>query len=341
MNDIARAQEFPAALYLEVTNRCNSLCATCVRTFDLAEPESDFDLQAVRDLCASFPAAAGPKRVVLNGVGEALLHRDLLEIVALFSGGGATVLFNTNAVTLTPKQTLALAEAGLDELRISIDGANRETYRLLRGIDALDRVVDNARRAALALREHHIDRPRLSIWFTATRQNIDELPEMVRLTHRVGIGELYFQRLVFRDGDAGFGAAHARHSLLRGQLERAELRSFEEAARVAAELGVTLRGAGDANDPRQALPVSPGSPRPWQACRRPSSSTYVTANGNVLPCCIAPFSTSDYDAITLGNLRDAPLAAIWRGERYQEFRRRFASDDPPDCCRRCGSDWSL
>lgn len=330
----------PETLYLEVTNRCNSLCQTCVRTFDLAEPEADFSLESVKRLLSSLPPGGAPKRVVLNGVGEALLHHDLVAIVGLFHQLGATVLFNTNAVTLSPALTLALAHAGLQALRISIDGASAKTYEALRGIPALERVVRNTSEAILALAEHNLTTPQVSIWFTATRQNIAELPDMVRLTHRVGARELYFQRLVFRDGESGFGAAHHKHSLLRGDVRLTQQRAIAEARTLAAELGIRLSGAGNASDPEQVLTSQAGD-RPWSGCRRPRSSTYVTANGNVLPCCIAPFSTTDYASITLGNLSEASLEQVWNGEVYQEFRKRFDSDNPPDCCRRCGLDWSL
>jgi len=330
----------PEVLYLEVTNRCNSLCVTCVRTFDLAEPEADFGIDGVRALIASLPRA--PRRVVLNGVGEALLHRHLVEIVALFHDAGAVVLFNTNAVTLTAGRVLALARAGLSELRVSIDGALPATYRALRGIDTLDRVVDNTRRAVEALKDSGLSSPRISFWFTGTRENIGELPEIVRLAHRIGVSEVYFQRLVFRDGDAGFGAARARHSLLRGGLAQAEETAFGEARALAAELGVNLAGSGSARDARAALPLAhAGGSRPWAGCRRPYTSSYVTANGNVLPCCIAPFSTADYGSIVLGNVRSSRLDTIWQSAAYAEFRRRFESSDPVECCRRCGTDWSL
>lgn len=332
---------FPETIYVEVTNRCNSKCATCVRTFDLAEPEGDLPLASIRRLVASFPPDSAPRRVVLNGVGEALLHRDLIPIVALFRSVGATVLFNTNAITLTPDLALALAEAGLAELRVSIDGARRGTYVALRGVDTLDRVADNTRAAVLALRAAGHAIPKISIWFTGTHTNVTELPEMVRLTHRLGVSELYFQRLVFRDDDRAFGEARPEASLARRALVDRERRAFAEARALAAELGVALAGAGNASDPETVVPPPSPGERPWSPCRRPRASTYITANGNVLPCCIAPFSTSDYESITLGNVAEHPLSAIWHGLRYEDFRRRFDSDDPVDCCRRCGTDWSL
>jgi hypothetical protein len=33
--------ELPTTLYLETTNRCDSLCQTCIRTFQTLEPPKD------------------------------------------------------------------------------------------------------------------------------------------------------------------------------------------------------------------------------------------------------------------------------------------------------------
>jgi radical SAM protein with 4Fe4S-binding SPASM domain len=68
---------------------------------------------------------------------------------------------------------------------------------------------------------------------------------------------------------------------------------------------------------------------------------YITANGNVLPCCISPFSSVDYDSIILGNVFKEPLAEIWSGSRYRNFRKQRQSATPPECCRGCGIQWSL
>jgi radical SAM protein with 4Fe4S-binding SPASM domain len=81
------------------------------------------------------------------------------------------------------------------------------------------------------------------------------------------------------------------------------------------------------------------SDRPWSGCTRPWRSTYVTANGNVLPCCIAPFATRDYEGLILGNAFERPISEIWSGAEYEAFRRAHASDDPPEPCRGCGTRW--
>ncbi len=326
-------------LYVEVTNRCNSLCTSCVRTYDLAEPEADLPLEQLTALAAGLAPEDRPKRVVLNGVGEATLHRDLPAIVALFSSLGASVLFNTNAVALTGRMAVQLAEAGLSELRISVDGASRDTYRRLRGIDALDRVLRNVVATREALERAGHDRPALSIWFTAARSNLREWPDMVRLTHAAGVPQLYFQRLVYRAGADGIGSATQEEALTAG-LDEDERRALAAARELARELGVEIRGSGASSGAEAVVELGDGS-RPWQACRRPYQSAYVTANGNVLPCCVAPFSTKDYAGIVLGRVPDTTLSEVFRGARYETFRRAFESDAPFDCCSRCGRDWAL
>jgi radical SAM protein with 4Fe4S-binding SPASM domain len=68
---------------------------------------------------------------------------------------------------------------------------------------------------------------------------------------------------------------------------------------------------------------------------------YVTANGNVLPCCFSPFTTDDYAGLVLGNAYNTPLETLWSGEAFRALRAALRSDDPPESCDRCGVCWSL
>src|SRR5256886_7256577 len=95
--DRANGRPTPREVYIEPTNRCNELCQTCPRTFFTREPEADLDLERFTAVLDQFP---GVERVVLHGVGEPLLARDLPAMVAEANRRGARVLFNTNALAL-------------------------------------------------------------------------------------------------------------------------------------------------------------------------------------------------------------------------------------------------
>jgi len=321
----------PRSLYLETTSRCNSLCETCILTFGGREPQKDLGWEDFRRVVDQFPVL---ERVLLHGIGEPLLNRDLSRMVGHLKARGATVLFNSNAITLSPKIARALIEAGLDELRVSLDASTPATYTRVRGVDAFDRVIGNLESLAALKRELPASRPRVSLWFTALKDTIEEIAGLVPLGVRTAASGIYLQRLVYN----GLGLATEAQSLHGCLREReAELiRTTEAAARAE---GIEFSASGAAAPEVSLVPSREG--QPWSACRRPWSLVYVTVHGNVLPCCIAPWITAHYDGIILGNLYREPLKDIWWGERYLGFRRELQTAAPPEPCRGCGVRWSL
>jgi MoaA/NifB/PqqE/SkfB family radical SAM enzyme len=124
-----------------------------------------------------------------------------------------------------------------------------------------------------------------------------------------------------------------------GILEARQAELIEQCEALAAELGVRFAASG-ATTPHESIAVK--GEAPWQGCYRPWTLMYITANGEALPCCIAPFATTDYARIMLGNVFERSLAAVWNGTRYQELRAAVLSDRPhPWPCQHCGVRWSL
>jgi MoaA/NifB/PqqE/SkfB family radical SAM enzyme len=322
----------PRSLYLETTNRCDSKCQTCIRTFRSLEPPADLSLAQVKSIAEQFPVL---ERVVLHGIGEPLLNREIFEIVAYLKSRAATVLFNSDAISLTLPRALKLIDSGLDEYRVSMDAATPETYRRVRGVDQFDRVVANVRRLVELEQERSRSAPRVSLWFTAARINLPELPAFVRLAASLGVPEVYVQRLVFNE----LGLATAENAL-HGRLRQQEQELLAQTEELASVLGLVLHASGLATPLTSLNGQEPGA-RPWAGCQRPWTLSYVTANGNVLPCCISPWVARDYAALILGHAFAEPFADIWNGERYRRFRNDFESESPPDPCRGCGLLWSI
>jgi len=176
----------------------------------------------------------------------------------------------------------------------------------------------------------------VSLWLTGLKETIDQLPEFVRLAHRIGVSEIHLQRLVFTP--EGQGLARARSALFE-KLDGQESKQLVEAAAVAEALGVRFNASG-ATEPATSLKRA-ADDQPWSLCRRPWTLMYFTAHGRAIPCCIAPFSMRGYDNFTLGDATQESLRQIWNGPRYQEFRRALLSDKPPVACASCGVRWSL
>ena len=321
----------PRSLYLETTSRCNSLCETCILTFGGREPQKDLAWPEFRTIVDQFPVL---DRVLLHGIGEPLLNRDLPRMVGHLKERGATVLFNSNVITLRPRLGRALIDAGLDELRVSLDATTPETYARVRGVDAFAKVVANLERFAGTKREAGAAHPRVSLWFTALRDNIDEIPGLVPLAQRVEAAGIHLQRLVYN----GLGLATAEQSLF-GRLRERETAVLQATETAAVAAGIAFDASGAATPEVSLTPTH--ADRPWSACRRPWSLAYVTVHGNVLPCCIAPFITQHYAGIILGNLYQQSLEEVWWGSRYLDFRSAIQTAVPPEPCRGCGVHWSL
>jgi MoaA/NifB/PqqE/SkfB family radical SAM enzyme len=329
----ARAEQPPVCLYLEVTNRCNLLCETCPRTFDTQEPPADMSWELFTRIIDQSPGVA---RAVLHGVGEPMLVRDLPRMIRYLKDRGVYVLFNTNGTLLSARTHQRLIDTGLDELRVSLDAADAATYRRVRGKDFFQRIVRDVGRFIAFQKQVGATTPRVSLWLTGLKETVQQLPDFVRLAARMGVTEVHLQRLVF--DEAGFGLARADSSLFE-QTQAEEQAAIEAAQTLGRALGVTMDASG-ATEPGVSLQRQQDE-QPWSTCRRPWSLMYFTAHGRALPCCIAPFSSREYDSYTLGDATQQTLREIWNGAAYQDFRANLLGPVPPHPCRNCGLRWSL
>src|SRR5258708_566481 len=315
----------PHCVFIEVMNHCNLLCETCPRTFTTYEEPQTLSWENFLKIVEQFPDM---ERAVLHGIGEPLLNKDLPRMISHLKAQGVYVLFNTNATLLTAEWSRALIESGLDELRCSIDGADPKTYAQIRGAPLLHKIIKSLTAFMRIHKEMAASTPRASVWMTGMKENIAELPALLRLAAQMGVPEVYVQRMVYTVDtlEAPPGMLDHDHGLFDDYNAEVE-RIIAEAEGLAAELGITFKASG-ATSPSKSLEASrEPDPHPWQACLRPWTTAYITANGNALPCCISPFATSDYESLKLGNVFEQPFVKIWNDQRYQKWRRELRSEE--------------
>jgi putative metalloenzyme radical SAM/SPASM domain maturase len=132
------------------------------------------------------PALSRLEALILNGIGEPLLHASLerfIEIARQKMPENGWVGFQTNGQLLTAKRAIALAHAGVDKVCLSSDAVTRETFRAMRaGGDraAVDASIDALQAAARSCGR----RISLGVEFVATRDNIEELPHLLHWAAR-------------------------------------------------------------------------------------------------------------------------------------------------------------
>ena len=347
----------PRVIFIEATNRCNLLCETCPRTYFEREPLKSLSLAEFIQIAEQFPEM---RQVELHGIGEPLLNRELPEIIRYLKGRGVKVVTNSNGTLLNAHWQTALVENGLDGYRCSIDGARPETYARIRGADLLSKLMDGLGGLVETKKRLGAANPEISIWCVASRENLDEMPELIRLAARLEVPEVYLQRLVYfasepeaqygmatKDlvifGEAVFSPANGETPTGAAPTLSAEYQDqvIAECEALSLELGVRFRASGG-RDPRSSLAAARQADfTPWQECLRPWMTAYITANGNCLPCCISPFATHDYESLLMGNLFQQPFEEIWNNERYRQWRAALMSRAPHKACAGCGVYWSL
>jgi radical SAM protein with 4Fe4S-binding SPASM domain len=143
----------PYSLHVFPTHYCNFKCAYCLHSLpqekldrlSFKKQHMPFSLytKAIDDL-AEFPNRL--KALIFAGHGEPLIHPHLVEMVKYAKDERVAdrVEIVTNASLLTPERSDRLIAAGLDRLRISVQGISREKYREVSGVNLdFQRFVEN------------------------------------------------------------------------------------------------------------------------------------------------------------------------------------------------------
>lgn len=307
----------PITIDLEPTVRCNLACEMCqVASWDRRVP--DLTLDDFKLFVERIPTVM---KIKLQGMGEPLLNRTLFDMVNYASTKGIRVETNTNGTLLNERICHEILDSGLGSISISLDGATAQTFERIRARAKFTRVVKNIERL-LALRGKSRV-PEVRIWMLGMRENIHELPDVIRLCRELGVDHLTLQHdLVFWGKEDWLRRLSSRALRDDPETERA----VHEATLLARRIGLPFRCYRG-----NRLSVAKGIRCPW-----PWYSVLVTADGYVCPCCVA----ADPRVIHFGDLRSQRFEDIWNSTQYQLFRRELRAGNIPTFCRGCYEDYN-
>lgn len=149
--------------------------------------EADMPLTTFRRLEPLFP---GIRTLILNGIGEPLLHPELENMIRMARQqmpSEASVGFQTNGLLMDKVRAVSLVEAGMDRICISVDGVRADTFRKIRGEE-----IQGVQRAFEALSYAKKQQPRnhrsvnVGMEFVLSRDNMAELPKTLQWAARQG-----------------------------------------------------------------------------------------------------------------------------------------------------------
>ncbi|HVX59685.1 MAG TPA: radical SAM protein [Pirellulales bacterium] len=325
--------KLPEYLQLEPVGQCNLRCQMCAIQFRQDGPSNGspafMEFETFVRIVEQFPAL---KHLHLQGLGEPMMHPRFFDMAAHAASRGIRVTTNSNMTLLsTEKRAARCATCGLDCIHVSIDGATPESYARIRKQGRLQRVIRNLDLLVNARAQAGGARPELRLVTVVMRQNLHELPDLVRLAARWSVRSMFVQHLCHDFSESTLPDRYLpmrqfvdQQTLLGEDLQSIETH-FSAARSAAAECGIELR--------LPTLGGKAGSAGAGGGCRCdwPWSGAYISYDGSAMPCCMI----STPDRLNFGNYKREDASTLWNSRDYQTFRDRLASDDPHELCRSC------
>jgi pyrroloquinoline quinone biosynthesis protein E len=305
----------PITLDIENVSRCNFRCTMCVVSdWDKGRRAEDLPLEAFKKL---IDEQYGLVEIKLQGIGEPTMQGDdFFAMIRYARERYIWVRTTTNASLLHLKESWRkLIDADPNEVQISIDGADAETFQSIRRGSVFKQVVENCKRINDFCREKDV-RP-TKMWTVVQRENVDHCERLVDLAAELGFRSHVF---AFYLSDWGIESWRDRNDGVAARQAMSTERMLDLAAR-GAEQGVDVRFW---DTQQKYSTASPDRLCPW-----PFERSYFSSDQRVSPCCFV--GNPDVYEIGAGE----SMTEVWTSDDYAEFRRAHLEGRVPRICRSC------
>lgn len=320
---------YPNYVYLEPTTRCNLGCLYCGRThWKTRDKHRDLSFELFERVVKEL-SEIGVKGVVLQLVGEPLMHPHILDFVARSKSLGLATVLTTNMSLLTPEIAERLVRCGHDSISVSIDSIDPAVFNDLRRGVTLDKVLENLKMLCETKRRLGTRTPHIEVNVVSMRATLAGAVDLIAEMKRIGVNSMNFQQFntagikldtVLRDGSTL--RENALENMPIEQL-RAEINKIKACEDENFRIGVP----GISTGLKTSGPQGPGI----LTCAELWSTSCVDSVGRVTPCCWLP----DGSIINLGDLNKQSFQEIWFGEAYDRLRRQHLTNNHPSHCRAC------
>ena len=210
--------DHPHKVYVELTTRCNLHCSMCVKYApNSCIPENDMEMDVFKRL---LPSLAGVETLILNGIGESLLHPHLMEIIRLadrYMPTSALIGLQSNGALITKDIAKELLDRGLKTLCLSVDGFGDPLKKKSAGQHSI-RMVEKAIRHLNSARTKNNALFTLGIEVVLSKETITDLPRLVNWAAASGVDYILTSHLITYDSQAEKDTLFNTHSLEAVQL---------------------------------------------------------------------------------------------------------------------------
>lgn len=340
------AQPFPSSLGIKLTNRCNMRCAHCYQWNDeghhhlLSEEQQKQDLEVALFEKILKESAPYDSRLYLWG-GEPFYHHRFPEIVDLVGQQAREVVFCTNGTFLLTYLDALRSLKQYVEYLIPVEGFP-SAHDAIRGNGNFLRVQEGVQALCRARDEKSLN-AKITIHTVIHPQNVSTLYELAEYFEKIWSVDFlifcfpwyispqtteemdryclqYFPGIDPAVPKSWYGFKYHLDSryqtILQEQMKKIKARKWRMGVRFQPDL--LPEEIGDFLEDR------------WQNlfkgkyCLGLSCRTDIHPDGTVTAC-------KQFQEFEMGNVKEETLTNIWRGERYNAFRRTLANSLMPVC----------
>jgi len=312
----AAVDYLPIRLDFENVSRCNFKCTMCpVSTWPKGKRAGDMPLAAFKKI---IDEQYGLVEIKVQGLGEPTLQGDdYFEMIKYARARNIWVRTTTNASLLHLKGNYKkLVDSGVNEIQISIDGADKATFEAIRRQADFDRVVSNCKLLNAYCSELGIERTKM--WTVVQKANRHQLMQLVDLAREMGFRSMAFSLNMNDWGTERWQKINDAVSV-EGSFTRAEAERLMARGRA---LGVNVRFWNVTN---KYSTESVEALCPW-----PFERAYISSDLRVVPCCIV----ANPDVSEIGVI-EQDFTSVWKGELMTRFREAHLRGEIPRECSFC------
>jgi radical SAM protein with 4Fe4S-binding SPASM domain len=287
---------YPVSISIEPTTLCNLSCPECpTGNGTLKRPSGNMQIALYKKIIYELSPFLWYLNLYFQG--EPFLHPEIFNMISVARKNRIYTAVSTNGHFLNIQNSKKIIDSGLDRLIICIDGITQHEYEVYRKNGNLKRIITGIKTLLNYKKELKSGKPFIMIQALIMQHNQYKIKQMKKYFQALGVDGVIFKSLhieEFRKGNSLIPTIkkYSRYKYL-----------------------------GDGNF---AIKNNLAN-----RCWRMWSSTVVTHDGKVIPCCF------DKEAsYLLGNINDTGLKSIWTNNNYREFRKKILTSrkDINICC---------
>lgn len=308
-NKVIKLRSSPVKFQLSPTEKCNLDCFHCYRkSYQSSLNKNDMELNFIENDIVKNVAKFALEGWIVSG-GEAFLYNNFFELTKFFEEYDVKEKYTiTNGTIYNKKIEAAIFDNKINNIKISIDGATKDTVDFIRGRGVYKKIIKNIETINRIKKSKNLDHPNIIFNFVIMSVNHRELTDLVRLSNDLGIKQIE----VHTCQDLNDNTKNMNSNELKLKYKK----SIDNALSIANELGVNLLYPDIMAD--EFLNEDGMCSNPWDFF-------FITQEGDVYPCCHLwgnPF----------GNIKIDTFDEIWNGKSFMNFRKDFSEGNIPSLC---------